>query len=112
MKEIKRFAISILIGIMLMASGAVMSACTSAESGSGSGGQAAADEREPISEEEVKAIVLSKVPGAAESDITSFEKELDAGYGIYEGEISYKGIDYEFEIEAHSGNILTWEIDN
>ena len=38
-------------------------------------------------------------------------KEIDDGYAEYEGEIFYDGTEYEFEISASDGSILSWEID-
>ena len=65
-----------------------------------------------ISDTQAMDIVLERVPGASAEDFKRFEKELDDGHWIYEGEIVYKGIEYEFEIEACNGNILEWTMDN
>ncbi len=65
-----------------------------------------------ISEEEAIAIVLSRVDGAAASDIVSFQKEYDDGIWQYEGSLIYNGLEYEFEIDARNGTLLDWEIDN
>ena len=64
-----------------------------------------------IGEEAAKAIALKRVPGAAESDIISFEREIEDGYAEYEGEIYFGGVEYEFEILAENGTILSWEVD-
>lgn len=68
-------------------------------------------EAEDIGEAKVKAIVLNKVPGATEGDITSFEREIEHGRVEYEGELYYDGIEYEFEISGADGSILDWEVD-
>ena len=65
-----------------------------------------------IGEDKVKKTVLAKVPGADVGDIRGFEWELDDGVYKYEGEIHYKGIEYSFEVDGKTGNILEWEIDD
>ena len=65
-----------------------------------------------IGYERVKAIVLSKVAGASESDIYELECEYDDGRLEYEGSLYYNGYEYEFEIDGTTGNILQWEIDD
>lgn len=57
-------------------------------------------------------IAVSKVPGASSSDVTEIERDYDNGRIEYEGELWYNGYEYEFEIDAATGNILKWEIDN
>ena len=64
-----------------------------------------------IGYEGVKAIVLSKVAGASESDIYDLERDYDDGRLEYEGNLYYNGYEYEFEIDGITGNILQWEID-
>lgn len=61
-----------------------------------------------ISEEEAVNTALDKVPGATEENVR-IKLERDDGYLIYEGEIRYDGIEYEFEINAESGKIISWE---
>ena len=65
-----------------------------------------------ISEGEAMGIALARVPGASENDLVSFGKDYDDGRWIYEGEILYNGLEYDFEIDAQTGNILEWEIDD
>ena len=62
-----------------------------------------------ISEEKAKELALAQVPGASESDIYEFEMDLDDGVMEYEGKIIYSGMEYEFEIDAYSGAIRSWE---
>ena len=62
--------------------------------------------------EAVKAIALAKVAGATEADIYGLESEYDDGRLEYEGSIYFGGYEYEFEIDAATGNILAWEIDD
>ncbi len=61
-----------------------------------------------ITLEEAQNIALARVPGAAARNI-SIELERDDGWYIYEGDIEYNGMEYEFEIDADTGNILKWE---
>lgn len=58
------------------------------------------------------AIVLAKVPGAEESNVTEIERDYEGGICVYEGELVYGGYEYEFEIDGASGNIIKWEIDD
>ncbi len=69
--------------------------------------QASADK----TEDEVRSIALAKVPGAKASDCTLALDEED-GRLVYEGKILYQNMEYEFEIDAHSGTILDWEADS
>ena len=62
-----------------------------------------------ISEEDAKKAALSKVPGATDADIRKFKKDIDDGREEYEGEIIYKNTEYEFEIDAQTGEIIKWE---
>ena len=62
-----------------------------------------------ITAEEAKALALAQVPGATESDIIEFKTDRDDGRIEYEGEILYSGMKYEFEIDAYSGAIRSWE---
>lgn len=90
------------IGVMLMA-------------GCGSNGVSAAPTDQSVSEigaEKVKEIVIAKVPGAVESNIYEFEREIDDGRIEYEGSLYHDGYKYEFEVDGATGNILKWEIDN
>lgn len=59
-----------------------------------------------ITEEEAKKIALERVPGAEQIHI---EKDLDDGRAVYEGEVHYEKTEYEFEIDAVTGEILNWE---
>ena len=78
-------------------------------SGNGSGSRGGAADV-AISLEEARDIALARVEGATASNI-SIELDRDDGWYVYEGEIFYNGMEYEFEIDADSGNILKWEED-
>lgn len=60
-----------------------------------------------LSEEEASKLVLSKVEGAAAQNLR-IVLEHDDGQEIYEGEIRYNGMEYEFELNAKTGDILEW----
>ena len=75
-------------------------------SGTRSGGQTSSGAQ--ISLEEATQIALDRVPGATEQNI-SIELERDDGWLIYEGDILYNRMEYEFEIDAQSGTMLKWE---
>ncbi len=56
---------------------------------------------------------LSRVPGATKQDIhisSEFHKDLP----VYDGTIRFKGIEYEFKMDAITGNFIEWskEIDD
>lgn len=71
------------------------------------GGQGFIGERKAIE------TALARVPGAKQSDVKKLELELDGKRGTaqYEGKIFYDRTDYKFEIDAESGEILSWEIE-
>ena len=64
-----------------------------------------------IGEAKARGIALSRVPGAKESDIRKFKLDHDDGRQVYEGEIFYNMREYEFKIDAKSGEVVKWEID-
>lgn len=61
-----------------------------------------------ISMEEAESIALARVPGATAQNIF-IGLDLDDGWYVYEGDILYNRVEYEFEIDANTGNILKWE---
>lgn len=61
-----------------------------------------------VSLESARDIALARVPGATAKNV-SIELDRDDGWYVYEGEIYYNGMEYEFEIDADTGNILKWE---
>lgn len=60
-----------------------------------------------IKAEDVKKIVFDKVPGAEDKNLR-LSLEYDDGRLLYEGEIIYGNTDYDFEIDAQTGDILEW----
>lgn len=64
-----------------------------------------------VSEADAKKAALEKVQGATEQDMR-IELELDDGKYVYEGDIIYQNKEYEFEIDANTGNFLKWSEEN
>lgn len=60
-----------------------------------------------VSSEKAIETALAKVPGATENDIR-IELDYDDGKYKYEGDIIYNRVEYDFEIDANSGEILEW----
>ncbi len=60
-----------------------------------------------ISLDEARNLVLAKVSGATVNDVR-IHLDRDDGRQIYEGEINYNQMEYEFEIDASTGNIIEW----
>lgn len=58
-------------------------------------------------------IALARVPGAKQSDVKKLKLDRDAKRGAsqYEVKIFCDKTDYKFEIDAQSGEILSWEIE-
>lgn len=59
-----------------------------------------------VSEADAKAMALGKVPGATESNL---RMSLDREDNAYEGEIIYNSREYEFKIDAQTGNFIEWQ---
>ena len=66
---------------------------------------------EDIGIEKAKEIVLNKVPGSDGMNI-EIEKDYDDGRLVYEGELYFNSIEYEFEIDASTGEVISWEEDS
>lgn len=60
-----------------------------------------------ISQEEAVNTVLARVEGASADDVR-IKLEQDDGRWKYEGEIFYNQMEYEFELNAQTGEILEW----
>lgn len=64
----------------------------------------------PVSPEEAKAIVQSKVPGLP-ADAIRLRRESGDGYGRYEGRAAFRGMVYEFEMDPGTGILFDWTAD-
>ena len=60
-----------------------------------------------ISRADAAKLALARVPGAGEKDL-KMELDYDDGKYKYEGDIVYDGKEYEFEIDAVTGDFLEW----
>ena len=60
-----------------------------------------------VSLEEATRIALDKVPGATEKDIR-INLDYDDGRQKYEGDIIYEQMEYDFEIDANTGEVIEW----
>lgn len=65
-----------------------------------------------ISEATAKQTALSRVPGATAANIYKFKLDFDDGRWEYEGEIRYGTMEYDFTIDAASGNIIEWDMES
>ena len=72
----------------------------------------AAAQQNVIGDAKAKQIALDRVSGAKESDLTKFHLETDDGRQVYEGEIRYNDKEYDFEIDAVSGDVVNWDEDS
>ena len=64
-----------------------------------------------ISESEAIAIALAEVPEATEEHVW-IKYEIDDGRKEYEGSVRSGLKEYDFEIDAMSGDIISWEVDD
>lgn len=62
-----------------------------------------------VSETDAKKTALARVSGATDKDIYEWKLDYDDGRPEYEGKIIYGGTEYEFTIDAASGNVTEWE---
>lgn len=65
-----------------------------------------------ISEAAAKQTALARVPGATTANIYKIKLDFDDGRWEYEGEIRYGAYEYEFTIDATTGNIIEWDVDS
>ena len=65
-----------------------------------------------VSEATAKQTALARVSGATEKNIYEWKLDYDDGRPEYEGKIIYGGTEYEFTIDAASGNIIEWDMES
>ena len=66
---------------------------------------------EAISSDEAVQSALARIPGATIANVTEFNRDYENGRLEYEGEIHYNGYEYDFEIDADTGTITKWEVE-
>lgn len=64
-----------------------------------------------LSVDEATQLVLDRIPGATTDDIR-IKLDYDDGYYKYEGDVIYNQVEYDFELDANTGNFLEWEEDH
>lgn len=64
-----------------------------------------------LSLDKARSLALARVPGATEKDIR-IQLERDDGRQVYEGEIYYNRMEYEFEMDAATGNFIEWSAEH
>ena len=62
-----------------------------------------------IWEDRARSIALEKVPGSTAQDVRKLKLDFDDGRWKYEVEIIYDYMEHDFEIDAATGNILSWD---
>ena len=65
-----------------------------------------------VTEATAKKTALAQVPGATEANIIKFKLDMDDGRWEYEGEIVYNNMEYDFTIDANTGNIIEWDAES
>ena len=63
-------------------------------------------ERRKVTAVKAKQIALAKVPGATFANVLEFNDSNDGDF--YKGQISYRGVAYNFEINVYNGKIISW----
>ncbi len=58
-----------------------------------------------------RSIALSRVSGANRSHVVKLYLDYEDGRPVYEGKIYFKGVEYEFDIDAVSGKVISWDVD-
>lgn len=64
-----------------------------------------------ITESKASQIALDRVTGASESNLR-IKLDYDDGRPVYEGEILYNGMEYEFEIDGYTGTVREWSAES
>ena len=63
-------------------------------------------------EETAKQTALARVSGATDKDSYEWKLDYDDNRPEYEGKIIYGDMEYEFTIDANTGEILEWDMDS
>ena len=76
------------------------------------GGNQGGSTNASISLERAREIALQRVPGASASNVYELHLDRDDGRLEYEGKIIYNAMEYDFTIDANTGNIIDWEAES
>lgn len=66
------------------------------------------EDQNQMTEEEAQNIILKQIKGATK-DMIAMHLDTDDGMLFYEGKVVYNGTEYEFELNAYTGDIIKWE---
>ena len=66
----------------------------------------ATKKRKKITAIKAKQTALMRVPGATLANVLEFNDSTDGDF--YKGQISYRGVAYNFEINVYNGKIVSW----
>ena len=86
------------------------SAAQGAGDASGSAAQSGASTA-AVTQDQAAQTVLARVPGATTSNLVIYY-EVDDGRAKYEGHIVYNAMEYDFEVDAITGEVIEWEQDS
>ena len=63
-----------------------------------------------ISEDEVKEIIIKRITGSKKENIIRLKLNDDDGEIIYEGRMIYQNTEYNFKLDALTGDVIRWEV--
>lgn len=76
------------------------------------GGNTSTGTNVAITAERAKQIAISRASGATTANIYEFKLDRDDGRYEYEGKIIYNTLEYEFKIDANTGNVIEWDVES
>lgn len=59
--------------------------------------------------EKVMEIIRKRVNGANEKNLVEFHTDIENGRAVYEGKVIVNNKKYDFEVDAKTGEIISWE---
>ena len=63
-----------------------------------------------IGMEKAKEIAVARITGAKKINVTNIQLDNEKERMIYEGRIVYKNTEYKFDIDAITGEVINWEV--
>lgn len=121
-KITKPVKIALIAGAVLVLAGASVFAANNSVNGlshsvvdvkpmSAQGQNSNAGDMKGIGIDAAKEAALAQVPGASEKDVIHAECDYEHNRPEYEIEIHYNGLEYEFEIDGNTGEIISHDIE-